>query len=154
MTNHPGTWWQRENYPPKLKIEPPYFNPQPDSILTELQQSTQKYQIEYDKCIIVNYVFYVKFWNIQRRVTIWFSGNPKTYAYLFRWQIWFTQPALRKIQSWCFPTGYFLYFPQLSWAISVPPLYSVLEIMLCIHEFIYFENGRISIFNINICQID
>jgi hypothetical protein len=46
-----------------------------------------------------------------------------------------------------------LYFPKLSWEISVLSLYSILEIALCIHEFIYCENGRIRMSKLNICQI-
>jgi hypothetical protein len=46
-----------------------------------------------------------------------------------------------------------IYFPKLSWEIRVLPLYFILEIMLCVHEFVYCENGRIRMPKLNICQI-
>jgi len=46
-----------------------------------------------------------------------------------------------------------IYFPELSREIHVLSPYSILEIMLCIHEFIYCENGRIIMPKLNICQI-
>lgn len=39
--NHSGTWW-RENTLPKLKIENTCFNPQTDTILTEIHQPIRK----------------------------------------------------------------------------------------------------------------
>jgi hypothetical protein len=46
-----------------------------------------------------------------------------------------------------------IYFPKLSLEIRVLSLYSILEIMLCVHEFIHCENCRIRMPTLNICQI-
>jgi len=40
-----------------------------------------------------------------------------------------------------------------SWEIRVLSLYSILVFMLCMHEFICCENGRIRMSKLNMCQI-